>query len=58
MKPSDTVDVDTRPQPTADAIAIRAFQIFCDRHGTPGDGGQEDDWHRAEAELRSPREDP
>jgi hypothetical protein len=44
--PSDPV-----PAPAADVIAARAYQIFVQRGGEPGD--PVDDWRRAEAELRA-----
>jgi hypothetical protein len=36
--------------PTADAIEARAYEIFVERGGAPGN--PVDDWRRAEAELR------
>ena len=44
--PSDPV-----PAPATDLIAARAYQIFVQRGGEPGD--PVDDWRRAEAELRA-----
>jgi hypothetical protein len=50
--PSDSVDQWTEP-PAADIdqeIRLRAYQIYCERGGF--DGAHEDDWHRAEREVR------
>lgn len=38
-----------------EAIAARAYAIYCARQGTPDDGGAADDWAQAEAELRAAR---
>jgi hypothetical protein len=38
-------------QPATDLIAARAYQIFVQRGGEPGN--PDDDWQRAEAELRA-----
>ena len=44
------------PDPiTNEAIADRAYAIYCARNGTPYDGGEGDDWVRAEEELRNER---
>jgi hypothetical protein len=42
---------DPAPAPATDLIAARAYQIFVQRGGEPGD--PVDDWRRAEAELRA-----
>jgi hypothetical protein len=42
---------DPAPAPATDAISARAYQIFVQRGGEPGD--PVDDWRRAEAELRA-----
>jgi len=39
----------TKPHPTAEDIAIRAYQIYLERGGAPGTAL--DDWTRAEREL-------
>jgi Protein of unknown function (DUF2934) len=44
---------DPAPAPATDLIAARAYQIFLQRGGEPGD--PVDDWRRAEAELRADR---
>jgi len=38
-----------KPQPTYDEIALRAYHIYLERGGTPGDPMQ--DWLQAEQEL-------
>jgi Protein of unknown function (DUF2934) len=42
---------DPAPVPGTDAVAARAYEIFVQRGGEPGDPA--DDWRRAEAELRA-----
>ena len=42
---------DPAPAPGTDAIAARAYEIFVQRGGEPGNPA--DDWRRAEAELRA-----
>ena len=37
------------PRPTTEEIALRAYQIYLERRGAPGDAL--DDWTRAEREL-------
>ena len=39
----------TRSKPTYEQIALRAYQIYLERNGAPGD--PHSDWLRAEAEL-------
>ncbi len=47
-------------QPTTEEIALRAYQIYLERNGAPGNALE--DWTRAERELleksRSPRRKP
>ncbi len=38
-------------EPTHDEIAVRAYELFLDRGGLPGH--HEEDWLRAETELRA-----
>jgi hypothetical protein len=38
-------------EPTHDEIAVRAYELYLDRGGLPG--YHEEDWLRAEAELRT-----
>lgn len=42
---------DPSPEPTAESIAERAYEIFVQRGGEPGSAV--DDWRRAETELRA-----
>lgn len=42
---------DPLPEPAATSIAERAFEIYVQRGGEPGN--PDDDWRRAEAELRA-----
>jgi hypothetical protein len=42
---------DPAPAPDRDAVAARAYEIFVQRDGEPGN--PDDDWQRAEAELRA-----
>jgi predicted secreted protein len=39
----------TKPAPTHDQIALRAYHIYLQRHGAPGNPF--DDWKQAEQEL-------
>ncbi len=39
------------PEPSADAIRQRAYERYLERGGKHG--GHDDDWHAAEAELRT-----
>ena len=39
----------TKSKPTYEQIALRAYQIYLERNGAPGD--PHSDWLRAEAEL-------
>jgi hypothetical protein len=39
----------TKSNPTYEQIALRAYQIYLERNGAPGD--PHSDWLRAEAEL-------
>ena len=48
---SASVHSDPAPTPATDLIAARAYQIFVQRGGEPGN--PVDDWRRAEAELRA-----
>jgi hypothetical protein len=48
---SASVPGDPIPAPATDLIAARAYQIFVQRGGEPGNPA--DDWRRAEAELRA-----
>ena len=48
---SASVPSDPTPAPATDLIAARAYQIFVQRGGEPGN--PVDDWRRAEAELRA-----
>jgi hypothetical protein len=43
----------TRYEPTEDEIRARAYQIYLDRGGRPGN--EIDDWYQAECELRPRR---
>ena len=36
-------------EPTSEAIALRAYELYLARAG--GDGNEQDDWHQAEREL-------
>jgi DUF2934 family protein len=47
--PDDTSDKHT---PTCDEIRLRAYEIYLERDGLPGD--ELDDWLRAERELGHP----
>jgi hypothetical protein len=49
--PSTSAPSDPAPAPVTDLIAARAYQIFVQRGGEPGD--PVDDWRQAEAELRA-----
>lgn len=49
----DSASEATLEQPTYDEIAVRAYQCWQERGG--GEGGAEDDWRRAEEELRTKR---
>jgi DUF2934 family protein len=42
----------TEPTPAEldEEIRLRAYEFYCERGG--GNGGHEDDWHRAEQEIR------
>ncbi len=40
----------TKSAPTHEEIALRAYEIYLEREGSPGDAF--DDWTRAERELR------
>ena len=51
LSASASVPSDPAPAPATDLIAARAYQIFVQRGGEPGD--PVDDWRRAEAELRA-----
>jgi hypothetical protein len=52
VKPSDTRDVDTHPRlPSHDAIATRAYEIYCVRFLTDAPGDALSDWLQAEREL-------
>jgi hypothetical protein len=52
VKPSDTRDVDTHPrEPSHDAIARRAYEIYCVRFLTDEPGDALGDWLQAEKEL-------
>lgn len=42
---------DPAPAPGTDSVAARAYEIFLQRGGEPGNPA--DDWQRAEAELRA-----
>ena len=42
-----------KAKPSHDEIAERAFQIYLERNGAPGDPMQ--DWVRAEQELTAPK---
>jgi len=42
--------------PTHEEIALRAYQIYLERNGAPGD--PHSDWLRAEAELTDARKKP
>jgi Protein of unknown function (DUF2934) len=42
--------IEEKPQPTEDEIRERAYEIYCARNGAPG--SEEDDWLKAEAELK------
>ena len=42
--------IETRPMPSHDEIAARAYELYQTRGG--GDGGAESDWLRAEVELK------
>jgi hypothetical protein len=42
-----------KPAPTHEEIALRAYQIYLERNGTPGD--PHSDWLRAETELTTAR---
>ncbi len=44
-------DVNSGPEPTHEEIARRAHQIYLQRGG--GDGHDDENWFRAEAELRA-----
>ena len=48
---SGSVPGDPTPAPATDLIAARAYQIFIQRGGEPGNPA--DDWRQAEAELRA-----
>jgi hypothetical protein len=48
---SASVPGDPTPAPATDLIAARAYQIFIQRGGEPGNPA--DDWRQAEAELRA-----
>lgn len=50
VKASKGVKVVAAKQPTHDEIAVRAFELFLGRGGEAGH--HEEDWLRAEAELR------
>jgi hypothetical protein len=41
------------PQPTEDEIRKRAYEIYCARNG--GLGSEEDDWLKAETEIKEGR---
>jgi hypothetical protein len=45
-----------KPAPTHEEIALRAYQIFLERGGAPGD--PHSDWLRAEAELTTGSKKP
>jgi hypothetical protein len=45
-----------KPAPTHEEIALRAYQIYLERNGAPGD--PHSDWLRAEAELNDARKKP
>jgi DUF2934 family protein len=51
LSASASVPSDPAPAPATDLIAARAYQIFVQRGGEPGNPA--DDWRRAEAELRA-----
>jgi hypothetical protein len=51
LSASASAPSDPAPAPATDLIAARAYQIFVQRGGEPGD--PVDDWRRAEAELRA-----
>lgn len=46
-------DVNSGPEPTHEEIARRAHQIYLQSGG--GDGHEDEDWLRAETELRAER---
>jgi hypothetical protein len=41
----------TKPQPTQEEIALRAYHIFLERGSTPGN--EVEDWLQAERELKA-----
>ena len=45
-----------KPAPTHEEIALRAYQIYLERNGAPGDSHS--DWLRAEAELTAGSKKP
>lgn len=45
-----------KTRPTHEEIALRAYQIYLERNGAPGD--PHSDWLRAEAELASASKKP
>lgn len=49
--PSARTHRDPAPAPGTDSVAARAYEIFIQRGGEPGNPA--DDWQRAEAELRA-----
>ena len=51
VKASKTISMVAKHEPTHEEIAVRAFELYLDRGGLPGH--HEEDWLRAEAELRA-----
>jgi hypothetical protein len=49
VKASSTAVRKSNPSPTTDEIALRAYHIYLERRGAPGN--PLDDWTRAESEL-------
>lgn len=45
-----------KSSPTYEEIALRAYHIYLERNGVPGDPHA--DWLRAEAELSAPKKSP
>jgi hypothetical protein len=51
VKASKSAITMVKREPTHDEIAVRAYELFLDRGGLMGH--HEEDWFRAEAELRA-----
>jgi hypothetical protein len=48
---TSAISMVSKREPTHDEIAVRAFELYLDRGGLAGQ--HEEDWLRAEAELRT-----